>query len=616
MYVRRIKQKRKSGGSRQYLQLVEAFRREDGVPTNRIIAHLGQGDDLLFENLQAAFAASKAGERVRRSSEAQEGGVKVDVVVNKSLQFLPPLVVVHFFRQFCLDKLIDELCPRGTRKTIDSSKVVEALIAHRCIAPDSKLAFQRWLKFVATNEVLGCNAQQLNNSRVHRCLEALAEVDEKLQQRLANMVTDNQGVPRVLYLDLTDTWFEAGGGQLARRGKTKQGHSSKRKIHIALMVNESGLPLRWELLPGALNETVVLPSWLEHVEQQQRYRQAIIVFDRGLPSIDNFHRLVDPESGHLFLTAVKSDAIPTYVELDNQLLDALQCLDEQSTLADIEKACRPLGLDRGFIKSAFRRDLGVVTPPKSNSPRNRRSPPMRGYLYFNPDIQQTKRINRLERLQAIDDFVSSLNDGLARAKHPRKPDPIRAKVTERLRKLKLLEAHEIELIPIEVQGKTKPISSFRVELHRKKDVINRMARYDGLALLLGHPNLELSCDDAIAVYRNKNVVEADFRTIKSVLNIRPTFHWTDSKILAHVTICILALLVERLIEQRLPPEIQSAKAALQELASVELHRIRINNTVHTCRNECPNELAPLIRDLGVKQVLNTVPVHAKTVCSN
>jgi hypothetical protein len=48
----------------QYAQLVESYRRPDGVSTQRVLANLGQRDDLEITNLRNALAASRDGKSV------------------------------------------------------------------------------------------------------------------------------------------------------------------------------------------------------------------------------------------------------------------------------------------------------------------------------------------------------------------------------------------------------------------------------------------------------------------------------------------------------------------------------------------------------------------------
>jgi transposase len=176
---------------------------------------------------------------------------------------------------------------------------------------------------------------------------------------------------------------------------------------------------------------------------------------------------------------------------------------------------------------------------------------MQMYLYFNPEIRLTKRTLRAEKEATVNSFVDDLNEQRRSAKQPRKRDPILHQVKSILEKHKLMEMYEVRLHQPAVQGASELIDSWQVELVRNEQVARNTRRYDGVTLLVAHPNVELSIEQAIMDYRNKNRVEADFRTIKSVLKLRPTFHRTDHKIRSHVTICVLSLLIGRLIERRL-----------------------------------------------------------------
>ena len=52
-------------------------------------------------------------------------------------------------------------------------------------------------------------------------------------------------------------------------------------------------------------------------------------------------------------------------------------------------------------------------------------------------------------------------------------------------------------------------------------------------------------------YFAKDTVEKDFQSIKSVLKLRPIRHRTGHKLCAHVSICMLAVLLTRLAEAKL-----------------------------------------------------------------
>ena len=67
--------------------------------------------------------------------------------------------------------------------------------------------------------------------------------------------------------------------------------------------------------------------------------------------------------------------------------------------------------------------------------------------------------------------------------------------------------------------------------------------------------LRYSKHEAIALlselYRDRDCIEKDFRHIKSEIELRPMWHHTDAKVRAHVTLCMLALLVDRTLERAL-----------------------------------------------------------------
>ena len=619
MRVRAISQKAKSGNIRKYMQIVRSYRRTDGMPATKVVAHLGPYDPVLFENLARAFTASRMGQCLELKQDSECG--YVEARVRKNLTYLPVAVVSRFFRSFGLDVMLDGLLPKPPRAA-GGAAVIEALVVHRCDEPGSKRAFQEWLKQAAIAEVIGVDGERINNSRVHRVMNELAAVDEKLQERIEEKIVAND-VPLLLYFDLTDTWFEAGGGTLARRGKTKQGHRSKKKIHIALLVNEKGLPMRWRLLPGALSETTVLPSWLDYLSNRTNLKQAVLIFDRGMPCAENFLKLVGngkldgQDGGRLFLTSVKSDAIPTYVELDKDALDALQALAGEANAEDVATACAALELHH-LRQQTYARDLGVVNPPMPKTKRRVRPPSMHGYLYFNREIQQTKRAGRQEKIDKAHRFVAELNENLRQARQPRKPDTTRRKVISLLEKLKLLEIFDVQVETIRVKIKTKDIDSQQIKLKLRDDMLRNTRRYDGITLLVGHPKLEMTVGCAISSYRQKNVVEADFRTIKSVLNLRPTFHSLDLKIQSHVTFCVLALLVERLIEEKLVQSAlsqnsrpQSADAMLRELSSVELNRLVIQGQDFTTRTEAGGRIRQLLNAIGAEDILSDFPATAR-----
>jgi len=98
-------------------------------------------------------------------------------------------------------------------------------------------------------------------------------------------------------------------------------------------------------------------------------------------------------------------------------------------------------------------------------------------------------------------------------------------------------------------------------------------RFFGWQIIVAHPRDRHSAAELVRIYRAKDGVEKDFQTIRSVLSLRPVRHRTDAKVRAHVTLCMLALLVERSLDQQLQGRMTGV-AALDLLSDIHLNRMR------------------------------------------
>ncbi|MBT9171196.1 MAG: hypothetical protein DDT18_01568 [Actinobacteria bacterium] len=106
-----------------------------------------------------------------------------------------------------------------------------------------------------------------------------------------------------------------------------------------------------------------------------------------------------------------------------------------------------------------------------------------------------------------------------------------------------------------------------------------------MPLVFGHPlyilrtpEPELEAVEIIQAYRDLADVERAFRTMKSVLDLRPFFHRTADRVRAHVFICVLAYLLEKLMEKALqraqmPLSAEKAVSRLKQMgvAVIKVH---------------------------------------------
>jgi transposase len=350
----------------RYAQLVESFRRDsDGKPVHRVIANLGRvTDPTQLDNLKAAFEANRNGERlVAPSAEPTTADNSRLRRPQAILRYLDVAVVVETMRRVGLCDELSRLLPQ-LGSDVAPERVVTALVAQRCVDPQSKLRATRWLPRTALPEMLGVAPTQFNNTRVHRVLEQLEAIEHELMRALSRRAHEQHGRFATLYLDLTDTWFEGQGPDLAKKGRTKAGHV-RRKVGIVLLCSDEGHPLRWEVVEGTSAEGPRMLQVMRSVQQVPWLEQIPIVCDRALGHTAHIQQLLN--ANVQFLTALLKSEFDSYgVQLPSESLADCPPPTRPSELGECTRQAvrraRQTELTE-LSEDLFYTDLGLVDVP-------------------------------------------------------------------------------------------------------------------------------------------------------------------------------------------------------------------------------------------------------------
>jgi len=678
------------GHTYRYAVLVQSYRAKNGKPTNRVVANLGQLSDREIENYRTTLEASRTGARVvilPRAGEDADWGIRV----RANLQYLDVAVGLAMWDYWKLSELFNRLLPRGA-EAVNPSAVIASLTLQRCLAPGSKFYAQRWFPRTALPELLPMDPVHFNNTRLHRVLKELDRVDGALQEELPARY-QQRGVFATLFLDVTDTWFEGRGCDLAQRDRTKEGFRNRYKVGIVLACDQRGYPLRWKVVGGKLRDPQCLSQMVDTLCQLPWVGDAPVVCDRGMGRASLVAKLLN--SGLRFLTATTrseyesyTDAIPHQPLADfhpegsaltknddmveagrrveaaglQRVEDRLYVLDlgvrertlvfelparteapgtwdpeelaggaaivararryramldakevatqaelsrrEGLTRARLTQIMNTLRLDEVLQEQVMAGDFGhvpehflrAVVRLRSGEAQRRLlvehaqtaraavgsdtgprrmltgkcTASLRLVVYFNPEMFVDQRVMDAHRREVIAEFVETLNRRLRNWKGGvRRQESIAAEVMGRLAQDNLMDAYRLRLETERHGDREVP----QVYLDFDPEEWARRRRYDGFVLLVGHPDLPHSAEDLVRLYREKDKVEKDFGTIKSVVKLRPVYHHTDPKVRAHVTICMLALLLERTLEHRLArsPQPMTAPACFEELRTCHLN---------------------------------------------
>lgn len=670
---------RRDGKTYEYAQLVESYRRDDGMPSQRVIAKLGQLSVLELDNFRAALKASRDKRHVVVSSKHLPKGSQF-VQPTENLRYLDVAVLLKLWRQLGLDATFERLVPRGDAE-VAPCDVIAALTLQRCVDPGSKLYAERWFPHTALPELLGVQPGSFNNTRLHRVLEKLDEVTPTLMNGLPKMYEDTQGQFTTLFLDVTDTWFVGKGPELAQRSKTKEGFV-RRKVGIVLLCNQHGFPVRWEVIAGKQSDGPAMHHMLSTISGLSWVGTTPVVVDRAMGTGADIGRMLGAKLH--FVTALRRPEIGSYTQavphdvLANLTPETDACLEEagrrvaaagmtraSSTLYTLDlgvverhaasdqpvrttddpivnaivvarqieqmiqrgeadsftEGARRLGhkpsitkwyknllkLDAALLQEVLEGQasglsvsqlvriakLGeagdqrkafeelvlasvdkparrVVTSDAAPSDAKQLEPPathrVRLIVAFNPEKFVEQRSNAEERLDTVRTYVAKLNVKLQKPRSRRTPKSISRELDRFLGKKKLLDVFDVAVDATTVQERTV----LRATLTLKNDTWLRHRRYDGFLLIVAHPDITLNAVELSKLYRAKDAVEKDFQAIKSLVDLRPIWHRNDAKVRAHVTLCMLALLLQRTLDLKLKNIPFSA--ALETLATCNLNR--------------------------------------------
>ena len=312
---------------RRSVQLVEGVR-DRGKVRQRIVRHIGVAMDedelerlrqlgeyvkakLEQERQPLLFAPEKIAEQVIRVGRQGDGKPELPVDL-KQLEEEQRLVTgVHevygeMYRLLGLDALLPRSRYRASHDAL--FHVVMARVAN----PDSKRGSVRRLE-----EDFGVS---LPLEKVYRMMDQLdAQAIDHLRTRVGEASRALLPEPAaVLFFDCTTLAFEtAVEDELRQHGFSKDGKHGDSQVLLALMVTREGLPISYEVFPGATYEGRSLAPVLQDMQRRHQVERTVCVADRGMLSAENLDAM--DKMGNEYVVGARLRNLPS--ALKEQVLD-------------------------------------------------------------------------------------------------------------------------------------------------------------------------------------------------------------------------------------------------------------------------------------------------------
>ncbi len=559
-----------------YLKVVES-RRENRRMTQRTLVNLGNVNRWPEGKLEQVV-------------ELLAGFLKMDMPQLADVRFTdckqlgPYLPLSQLWDDLGLDNIIRRAL--ADRKIgLPVADYVKVMVFNRLVAPRSKRAV--WEKAARDMQIPNLAAETLNLHGYYRALEYLNAAKRPIEQALHHRVQDlfNQDLSLVFY-DLTSSYFEGTACAKAKRGYSREHRPDLVQIEIGLLVDAQGIPIGHEVFDGNVAEVSTVLGVLERLKKDFGVHRCIFVGDDGMASEANLAQIEAQGYEYITSLALRNSNVSSALLRELPPLRTFQRLSDNLWFKPLQTVpSNAPELDRGQSDVCTHRIHG-------GAQHERCGYTVRYIGAYNPARAATNRHHRKARLKACLQQLHHLANPPKGRGRKRTPEE-----AERAADRFLRQKHCQELIRLQRTDDGR----FCWTLERA--ALRQERRRDGLMIL--QTNARNLSDQEVAIgYRTLWRVENAFRHIKDVVQLRPIRHWSDPRVLGHVHICVMAYMLERLMDQRLERagETLTARAALDELSAITVATLQLNDQRIRRRSEITASQQKLLAAAGVGHV--------------
>ncbi len=373
---------------------------------------------------------------------------------------------------------------------------------------------------------------------VYRALDVLEENSKKIQNRM-NTKIKNSSIGRktdLTYYDVTNYYFETmygdddayeldenneivkdelGNPIIVSKGFRKKGVSKENAkgpiVQMGLFIDNNGIPVSHKLFSGNTQDKTTFKDVLEKEVDEMDLGHIVVVADNGMNTQENKYLIVDKENGYIVSKSVKRSW----------------------------KSQREWALDENGYKVITDKNNEVVFKYKSRINEIT-------LTYKNTDgTKSTKKIKEKEIIYwSKKHYEREFNQNKKFIEYLEscKEHPDKLKDKER-KSQQFIKTVDVDKETGEIIHSEKVIVFLDKKLEKYKETLGYYS--------IVTSEIEEEDKEIINRYHGLSRIEDSFRIIKSDLEGRPIYVWTEEHIKAHFLICFIALTIIRIIQYRI-----------------------------------------------------------------
>jgi Domain of unknown function (DUF4277) len=456
--------------------------------------------------------------------------------VEKSLGSLP--VVAGFGSRLRIRDLIDGQCPVDDRSELTHGQVIEALVANRLTSPSPLVHVESWARGWAVEEVFGVRAEQLNDDRVGRALDAIAPVLDRIVGSVGLRAIEAFSIDVTkCHWDMTSISMHGSYEQadpkypVVKFGHPKDRRADLKQVQAGIAVAaDGGVPVFHRAFDGGAGEVGQVIPMMKAMQAMAGLQRLLIVGDSKLVSYANLAMMVADEVGFI------APASKTYVDAD----DLRAVPGDQAVVVDYI-AARDAGKPTD-ARGVWRvwEDTMTLTGPRKSDP----AVTVRRVFVHSSARAAAAATNRARKLDRARDDLGRLERGLGSRHYPT-AEAVAARIAA------IGAARRITGWIQAVTGIDPDTNKPTLTWQFNQDMIDAEEATDGwYALLTNLPIDQADAAEVLRRYKGQEAVERRYAAFKGPLAVAPLYLKNNRRIAALITVICLALLVFCLIERQ------------------------------------------------------------------
>ena len=483
----------------KYVRIIESYRVPGHKnPKIRVLKNLGREDELearepgIVERLKREHNASRAADAaVKQEYFVEEIRSLLQSQESTATKGFPLVnygveVYEKLWNDLKLDYFFDYRQKQHSRIQFKVKDMVSLLVYSRLLNPGSKKRTFENRHWFAPEEV------DADLEKLYRTLPFLANQKENLEKHLNKQLSARMDRDlSVAFYDVTTYYFESvRADNLKRFGYSKDNKVNQVQVVMGLLIDSNGIPISYELFPGNTNDFKTLEPVMRKLKADYGIKKVIITADRGLNSKQNL----------AFLKSVGYEYVMAY-KIRSSSKEIKEMVLRGETYHTVSKdfkwkVCNFSTSVNYEGRKVNLEDQMVITWSASREAKDRRD-----------------RERLIEKSKKLVESQSALKSEMKKG-------------GKKYVQLNFIEEDQVAF--------------------NHKQLANDEL-YDGYyGIQFSDETLDPS--RVIEIYHGLWKIEESFRVMKSNLEARPIFVWTEESIKGHFVVCYLALVIQRYLE--------------------------------------------------------------------